>query len=524
MKLKSTIVVILALLGTSPLFAHGNLKFVNGKWFDGTTFVSRTMYSVEKTFRSDFDGEVQQTVDLAGKYVIPPFADAHNHALGNPATLSDDAKRFLRAGIFYVKNPNSVSSMTVEARSRLGTPEMPDAIFSGGGLTATGGHPIQIYDALGARGVIGGLTAAQLADEAYFVVDSKEDLQRKWPLITRAHPDFIKLYLDHSEEFEKRKSDPAFYGKRGLDPGLLKTIVDRAHGAGLTTTVHVTTAADFHNALLAGTDEIAHLPLGVIPAEDAALAAQKRTVVVTTTLSHRPTEGIDDPPALHRRNLEVLRSAGVPIVIGVDNGEKDAVDEALNVASMKLFTPLELLRLWTGATAREIFPQRKIGALEDGYEASFLALDANPLEDFSAVRRIALRVKQGHIVSIPPDKPAIADVILPLIRAKGVRAALREYDVLRQRKASDYDFSELQLNRVGYELLKEKSTDAAIEVFEHNTKLFPNSSNVWDSLGEACMIAGKRDQAIANYRKSLALNPHNANAAKMLEQLVGAPK
>ncbi len=42
-----------------------------------------------------------------------------------------------------------------------------------------------------------------------------------------------------------------------------------------------------------------------------------------------------------------------------------------------------------------IFPDRKIGRLADGYEASFLVLDADPLADFSAIEKIRLRVKQG---------------------------------------------------------------------------------------------------------------------------------
>ena len=48
--------------------------------------------------------------------------------------------------------------------------------------------------------------------------------------------------------------------------------------------------------------------------------------------------------------------------------------------------------------ASTIFPNRKIGHLEEGYEASFLVLAGNPLEDFSNVRRIEMRVKQGHLL------------------------------------------------------------------------------------------------------------------------------
>ena len=52
-----------------------------------------------------------------------------------------------------------------------------------------------------------------------------------------------------------------------------------------------------------------------------------------------------------------------------------------------------------------------------------------------------------------------------------------------------------------------------------NVELFPASTNVYDSLAEAFMLSGDRDQAIANYRRSLELNPNNQNAKDMLQKL-----
>ena len=57
---------------------------------------------------------------------------------------------------------------------------------------------------------------------------------------------------------------------------------------------------------------------------------------------------------------------------------------ASTVAGMRLKT-----------TARAIFPQRRIGRLQQGYGATFLALEGNPLLDWQQVRRIKFRLKQG---------------------------------------------------------------------------------------------------------------------------------
>jgi cytochrome c-type biogenesis protein CcmH/NrfG len=59
----------------------------------------------------------------------------------------------------------------------------------------------------------------------------------------------------------------------------------------------------------------------------------------------------------------------------------------------------------------------------------------------------------------------------------------------------------------------------AISVFQRNVQEYPQSANVYDSLGEAFMSAGKKELAIANYEKSLQLNAKNQNAVNMLQKL-----
>jgi imidazolonepropionase-like amidohydrolase len=120
--------------------------------------------------------------------------------------------------------------------------------------------------------------------------------------------------------------------------------------------------------------------------------------VVTTTLSHRETTGIQNPDELHRDNLELLARSGVKLSLGTDNMPTGVVEEAENIFRLKIFDNLTLLKIWTENTPQAIFPNRKIGYLKSGYEASFLALPGNPLEDFSNIRKIKFRYKQGHFI------------------------------------------------------------------------------------------------------------------------------
>ena len=48
-------------------------------------------------------------------------------------------------------------------------------------------------------------------------------------------------------------------------------------------------------------------------------------------------------------------------------------------------------------TPATIFPERNIGRLADGYEANFLVLAVDPIENWKNTERIELRVKQGWL-------------------------------------------------------------------------------------------------------------------------------
>lgn len=511
---------LVLLLPVTSVFAHGTQKYVNGLWFNGQTFDQKTFYVVEGVFRTQYDGKVDTTVDLQGKFVIPPFAEAHNHHFGEEVTYKEQLKTYLQQGIFYAKNTNNVTKLANPVRQLVNRPDSVDVLYANGGLTATGGHPIQIYDMLAQQ--FPGWTKKDMENQAYFIIDSEKDLEQKWPAILAGKPDFIKVYLEYSEEFEKRRDDPSFFGKKGLDPKLLPIIVRKAHAEKLNVVAHINTAADFRNALTAGVDEITHLPLEKLSEQDAKTAAKRGVVVVTTTISHRPSSHVQNIDDLHRYNINLLRSAGVRLAIGTDDNNHTVVNEAENLNRLKVFDNLTMLKLMTEDTPQTIFPARKIGYLKEGYEANFLALDGNPLQDFGNIRKVDIRVKQGHLLEVAPEvpsKPSIENAIVHTLMGAGVVAAIAQYRQLKKEHPGDYDFSEKALNNLGYYLLKHERAADAIEIFKLNVEMYPQSSNVYDSLAEAYMGNNDRELAIRYYRKSLELNPKNTNAIDMLKKL-----
>ena len=114
-------------------------------------------------------------------------------------------------------------------------------------------------------------------------------------------------------------------------------------------------------------------------------------------------------------------------------------------------------------------------------------------------------------------KMSLANTLLEVITKQGIEAGLEQF---KEFKDSDiYSIKENEMNRAGYQLLQSEKVKEAIEVFKLNVESFPESGNVYDSLGEAYMKAGNKELAITNYRKSLELNPNNNNAKEILKQL-----
>jgi tetratricopeptide (TPR) repeat protein len=84
---------------------------------------------------------------------------------------------------------------------------------------------------------------------------------------------------------------------------------------------------------------------------------------------------------------------------------------------------------------------------------------------------------------------------------------------------NDEHSGEVEINAIAYGLMANKKLEQAIEVFKLNTRLYPESFNTWDSLGEAYAAAGKKTEAIENYEKSLKLNPNSESGKAALAKL-----
>jgi hypothetical protein len=110
------------------------IAFKNGQWFDGHAFKRKDGYAVNGVLTFHRPAQVDETVDLSGQFVVPPFGEAHNHNVEPLNKVDELIKRYIEHGIFYVKNPNNLPSGRDQVAAKINRPESIDVTFSNGGF------------------------------------------------------------------------------------------------------------------------------------------------------------------------------------------------------------------------------------------------------------------------------------------------------------------------------------------------------------------------------------------------------
>lgn len=400
----------------SSIAQSKTFEFKNGQWFNGKSFLAQTMYVKEGFFTDKKPTLIDSVIDLNNKFVIPPYSEAHTHHLeGIGAPPSQLINSYLKDGVFYVKNPNNVLYFTKNLFGKINIPTSLDGSFANGGLTASEGHPMIMFEDQirpHIEAMTGKTDRGWFHGKAYYTINNQKELEDKWASIEADRPDFIKIYLANSEDFGKPFPTSKYTLRSGLNPEVLPFIIAKAHKAGLRVAAHVETAFDFRTAVNAGADELAHMPgfylfdsayssRYLLTESDAKLAATKKVFVVTTLMSKSLLEDkslLRIVTANQKYNLHMLKKYGVRIAIGSDHSDSP-LEEIKAIRELNVFTNLELLKIWCEYSAQYIFPKRKIGFLKPKYEASFLVLEGNPIEDWGNTNKIERRFKQGNFLN-----------------------------------------------------------------------------------------------------------------------------
>jgi tetratricopeptide (TPR) repeat protein len=131
----------------------------------------------------------------------------------------------------------------------------------------------------------------------------------------------------------------------------------------------------------------------------------------------------------------------------------------------------------------------------------------------------AILIFDVELISVSVPRVAISEAMLEYVISDSIPAAIKKYHELKKDHFNEYNFKESQLNTLGYQLLQAGRTDQAIEFLKLNAESYPESANVYDSLGEAYMMKGDKLEAKKYFEKSIKINPANKNAEDNIKKL-----
>jgi cytosine/adenosine deaminase-related metal-dependent hydrolase len=393
------------------------IELRHAQWFDGDKLQRGSLYIEDGVFTAQRPKKVNRMMELRGQTLVPPLAEGHNHNLQSAWGLERFGQDYLRDGVFYAAMLCADPAAIDPIRSRIDQPDAPDVLFATACITSSDGQPLAMLQSAQPP-----MTLDQIVDKAVLVMDIPADVARKWPLVRERKTDLVKVIMSYHDRPELREQ-PDQRGKLGVTPEVMAEVVRLAHQDGLRVVAHVESARDFEAAVRAGVDFIAELPgyfpqhgeapeTHEIPAEVAVMAAERKIGVITATvatqlfqLSPELQARIED---VQKRNLARLKEAGVRLLVGSDLFTGNALSEVHHLDALGVLDKPTLLRMATQDTPRALFPKRKLGCFAPGCEASFLVLNANPLEDLSALDKPLLRIKQGRVLTQLDDVAATA--------------------------------------------------------------------------------------------------------------------
>ena len=157
----------------------------------------------------------------------------------------------------------------------------------------------------------------------------------------------------------------------------------------------------------------------------------------------------------------------------------------------------------------KLIPEKRIGIiLASNYMSTPVSSTLNGVAD----------ILLGFEPEVP--KKSVSLYFRRIMDKDGIEAAKDAYRKWYEESREDFNFGIEELNSLGYKYIRGEEVDKAIAVFLFNVELYPENSNVYDSLAEAYSINGDIELAVGNYKKSLELDPGNSNAEEMLKKAI----
>ncbi|MBU7567598.1 amidohydrolase family protein [Weissella hellenica] len=351
--------------------------------------------------------DVDQEVDLVGKYVMPGMINAHTHIVADPyekiSTLGDkdvtaatstflalkNLNALLTDGVTYIRDVGSVFDVDIElsALEECGELVAPGIIASGNPLTMTGGH----------------------FSNGSYEVDGVDEVKKFARLVMKKGARNVKMMATGGVSFNGETPWDVQMTEEELRAGVIE-----AHHKGRTACAHAQGTEGIQNALRAGVDSVEHAIF--LDDEIIQMFLDKDIYIVPTlTAPWAINQNADELPDFmvkkslavekaHRQSIGQAAKAGVKLAMGTDSGtaynnfnKNSSIELAMMVDTGA--TNLQALQAATIHGADLLKITDHAGSIEAGKLADFIVLDDNPMQDIKALQADKVVYKKGHVVA-----------------------------------------------------------------------------------------------------------------------------
>lgn len=401
------------------------IQLINGNYYQDGKFKNYSnVYLKNGKFTFIKPKTIDTIIYLKNKFIIPPFAEGHTHKLDNQKELQNDSKTFLNQGVFYALVLNNFSSNVSQNREFLKNSNEIDVVYANGGITATDQHPQFVYERILSdikewwlpENTAKIKISKKGENDAYWFMDNVNDVDKKWKAFILTKPDIVKVYLmnvKNQNQYPKTLSEKS-----------IKYIVKKAKESNLRVVAHIESFDDLKVGLRCGISIFGHMPhynvnfSTKLPDEFEFSKAEKYIIkklkpIIIPTLSFNEEfsvvrneknnyQGELDTVSYNRSlnfqksRIKSLSRMGFNFALGSDRDF--LMPELLYWFKNAIFTKEKILTIATKETSKLIFPNRKIGEFKEGFEASFLVFENNPLYDYKTLKTIQLKIKKGKIL------------------------------------------------------------------------------------------------------------------------------
>jgi imidazolonepropionase-like amidohydrolase len=407
--------------------ANARLAIRAGRMFDGKSDDLRKQQviliegtRIEQVGRAD---EVHippgtDVLDLTNATVLPGLIDGHTHIFASGPELDEqmlkeslqyrtlealvNAQRDLYVGFTTLRDLKTLGGMygDVDVRTAInnGLVQGPRLQVSGRGFQSTGGfHPK-------------GYSRDILLPSMLETVDSPWDARKSVREQLMNGADWIKFYATNEFSFQPD-------GKMVIPPMFsleeVQAFVEEAHDRGHKVSCHAFGGKGLRNCLAAGVDTIEH---AVQLSDDDIQQFKAKGIYLTPTLYHYQLEREHDAKKygghsvaeVSEPNFRRAVAAGVKIAFGTGVGPFPHGTQTKEFEYMVKFgmTPIQVLRAATIGNAQMMGWDAKIGSIEPGKFADFVAVCGDPLTDITELERVKFVMKGGQVMRNDLNSPA----------------------------------------------------------------------------------------------------------------------